>query len=221
MAFELRYFPVMAKGLGPTLVAEHSGLAWKGNKDLGFIARGGPPGNNFTDLKEKLPFGQLPLLTTVEGNMVAQTTAIINYIGKIAGTEGSGLDYAVSQMLIAEAEDIYAMTNRHVPTIVAPLNQGIKGDKGAYDLFWSEKLPPHLANLERLCAAGSGFHGTPGGLYLFSILHQLCLVVPSLLEGSTTLASWYANTLTHPHTAKVLAGDSSMGPFKQYFIVEP
>ena len=39
--FELRYFPVMAKGLGPTLVAEHSGQSWKGNKDLGFIARGG------------------------------------------------------------------------------------------------------------------------------------------------------------------------------------
>lgn len=61
--------------------------------------------------------------------MIAQTTAIVNYIGMIAGTEGSGLDYAVSQMLIAEAEDLYAMTNKNVPTIVAPLNQGIKGDK--------------------------------------------------------------------------------------------
>jgi len=221
--FELRYFPVMAKGLGPTLVAEHSGLPWIGNKDLGFVARGGPPGNNFADLKASLPFGQLPLLTTADGDMVAQTTAILNYIGMLAGTEGSGRAFAISQMLMAEAEDIYGMTNRHVPTIVAPLNQGIKGDKAAYDQFWSEKLPPHLAYLERLCAAsaGSGFHKTPGGLYLFSILYQLCLVVPSLLAGHPSLAAWYSKTLHDPRTAKVLAGESSMGAFKQYFIEEP
>ena len=74
--FELRYFPVMAKGLGPTIVAEYSGLAWVGNKDLGFIARGGPPGNNFDDIKAKTPFGQLPLLTLPDGDVIAQTTAI-------------------------------------------------------------------------------------------------------------------------------------------------
>lgn len=219
--FELRYFPVMAKGLGPVLVAEHSGQSWKGNKELGFIARGGPPGKNFADIKDTLPFGQLPLLTTSNGEMIAQTTAIVNYIGMIAGTEGSGLDYAVSQMLIAEAEDLYAMTNKNVPTIVAPLNQGIKGDKAAYDAYWSEKLPPHLDNLEKLCKAGRGFHGTSGGLYLFSILHQLCLIVPALLKSRPALAAWYDQILGDPRTAKVLSGESSMGAFKQYFIEEP
>jgi len=211
----------MAKGLGPTLAAEFSGLKWAGNKDLGFIARGGPPGKNFVDIKASLPFGQLPLLTTAEGDMVAQTTAILNYIGMIAGTEGSGRDYAVSQMLIAEAEDIYALTNKFVPTIVAPLNQGIKGDKAAYNLYWSEKLPPHLDSLERLCASGRGFNETPGGLYLFSVLHQLCLIVPSLLAGRSALAAWYSKTLKDPRTVKVLSGESSMGAFKQYFIEEP
>jgi hypothetical protein len=219
--FELRYFPVMAKGLGPTLVAECSGIPWVGNKDLGFIARGGPPGNNFADLKPSLPFGQLPLLTTAEGDMVVQTTAIINYIGMIAGTAGSGRDFAVSQMLIAEAEDVYAMLAKNVPTIVAPLNQGIKGDKAGYDAFWSEKLPPHLDNLERLCATGTGFGTTPGALYLFSILHQACLVVPTAIGARTALAAWYSKTLNDPRVAKVLAGESSMGPFKQYFIEEP
>ena len=219
--FELRYFPVMAKGLGPTLVAECSGIPWAGNKDLGFIARGGPPGNNFADIKPSLPFGQLPLLTTAEGDMVVQTTAIINYIGMLAGTAGSGRDFAVSQMLIAEAEDVYAMLSKNVPTIVAPLNQGTKGDKAAYDAFWSEKLPPHLDNLERLCATGTGFGTTPGALYLFSILHQACLVVPTVIGSRTVLAGWYSKTLNDPRVAKVLAGESSMGPFKQYFIEEP
>jgi len=32
----LYYFPLMAKGLGPALVAELSGLPWLGPKDLGF-----------------------------------------------------------------------------------------------------------------------------------------------------------------------------------------
>ena len=220
--FELVYFPVMAKGLGPTLVAEFSGMAWVGNKTLGFIARGGPPGKNFADIKAKLPFGQLPLLTTADGEMVVQTTAILNYIGMVAGTEGSGIEYAVSQMLMAEAEDIYNMALRFVPTIVAPLNQGIKGDKAAYLAFWSEKLPPHLDNLEKLCAAGTtGFHETPGGLYLFSILYQMRLVVPSLLDGRPTLGAWFAKTLNDPRTVKVLAGESSMGAWKQYFIEEP
>ena len=220
--FELRYFPVMAKGLGPTLVAEYSGMPWVGNKDLGFIARGGPPGKNFADIKDTLPFGQLPLLTTNDGSMIVQTTAIINYIGMVGGIEGDGLDFAVSQMLIAEAEDIYAMLIRNVPTIVAPLNQGIKGDKAAYDLFWSEKLPPHLSNLEKLCAAGTGFHATsPGGLYLFSILYQCSLVVPTLLDGKTALSAWFSKTLNDPRTAKVLKGESSMGTWKQYFIAEP
>jgi hypothetical protein len=198
-------------------------LAWNGNKSVGFVARGeaGAYGKTFADLKSTLPFGQLPLLTTSEGDMIAQTTAILNYIGMIAGTEGSGRTYAVSQMLIAEAEDLWAMASRAVPTIVAPLNQGIKGDKANYDLFWSEKLPPHLDNLERLCAAGTGFDATPGSLYLFSVLHQLCLVVPSLLASKTTLAVWYAKTLGDPRTAKVLTGESAMGPLKQYFIEAP
>ena len=71
-----------------------------------------------------------------------------------------------------------------------------------------------------MCKAGRGFE-TPGGVYLFSILHQLCLVVPSVLSGSAALSAWYKKTLNDPRTAKVLAGESSMGAFKQYFIEEP
>lgn len=32
----LYYFPLLAKGLGPAIVAEMSGLPWQGPKDLGF-----------------------------------------------------------------------------------------------------------------------------------------------------------------------------------------
>eukprot|EP01047_Picozoa_sp_COSAG01_P026749 COSAG01_NODE_1734_length_9366_cov_4.124636_15_plen_52_part_00 len=33
--FKLTYFPLMAKGLGPALCCELSGLPWQGPKDLG------------------------------------------------------------------------------------------------------------------------------------------------------------------------------------------
>lgn len=36
---ELLYFAVMAKGLGPALILQHSGLPWKGNSDLNFKAK--------------------------------------------------------------------------------------------------------------------------------------------------------------------------------------
>ena len=185
--FELRYFPVMAKGLGPTLVAEYSGMPWVGNKDLGFIARGGPPGKNFADIKDTLPFGQLPLLTTNDGSMIVQTTAIINYIGMVGGIEGDGLDFAVSQMLIAEAEDIYAMLMQNCQPSSPRSNRASRATRQLTTSSGARScrlISPTL----RSCAAGTGFHATsPGGLYLFSILYQCSLVVPTLLDGTASL----------------------------------
>ena len=66
---EFRYFTVMAKGLGPVLALQFSGLEWKGNKDTGFDAS-----KHWGELKKsgKCPFGQLPLLETEEGLAFSQ-----------------------------------------------------------------------------------------------------------------------------------------------------
>eukprot|EP00438_Fugacium_kawagutii_P026418 Skav225683 [mRNA] locus=scaffold243:31919:37874:- [translate_table: standard] len=73
---KLYYFPLMAKGLGPAL---ESG---------------------------KCAFGQLPLLEVSSSLRISQCVAIVNYIGKISGTEGTSLEeFAVSQALLAEGED--------------------------------------------------------------------------------------------------------------------
>ena len=79
---ELRYFKVMAKGLGPALVLEHSGVAWKGNADLEFDAA-----EHWAELKPSTPFGQMPVLAGPGGFQLAQTVAIINYVAKVAGSE--------------------------------------------------------------------------------------------------------------------------------------
>ena len=74
-AFKLQYFGVMAKGLGIALVAEHSGLSWLGSADTA----------TNVDYKAKAPFGQLPLLLLEGAPPIAQTTAILNVLGRLCG----------------------------------------------------------------------------------------------------------------------------------------
>ena len=268
---ELRYFPLLAKGLGPTLVLEHSGLPWAGNRDLPFSIAA-----EWASLKPVTPFGQLPLLQVAGLPPIAQTAAIINYVGRTAGTEGqSAADYAWSQMLLADAEDLYALMQKFVPTVYCQLSaagvETAKGDIDDYHRFWRELLPTHLSKLERLLlarptatasatasatesprkrartrsaqaadaqAAGPqaegadaadahasysrasrtrGFH-LPGELHLFSIPYQACLVEPSIFEGHPELNVWFRSVKLDPRTARVIAGDSSMGELQQYFL---
>ena len=121
-AFELRYWEVMAKGLGPAVVAEWSGQKWAGSASLNHTK------DDFLAMREsgEAPFGQLPLLhvpANAKGGkrVIAQTVAIMNHIGALAGTDGgddlTGREWTTSQMLIAEAEDIYSEMQKRVDTM--------------------------------------------------------------------------------------------------------
>jgi len=217
----LRYFPILARGLGPALVCEYSGLKWAGNADSGFTFADWP------NLKATTPFGQLPLLTTSDGKQIGQTLAIINYVAKLAGAEleGEGDDFVMSQMLMSETEDLYSLAQKFVPTMFAKLGSAAKGTHADYDAFWAEKLPAHLEKLEALCMHKGGFTSsgcTAGELYLFSMLYQLSLVKADCLAAPAgkqpgALATWFATTLSAARTQTVLTGVSSMGPLKPYF----
>jgi len=135
-AFTLLYFPLMAKGLGPALVAAFTGLLWRGPPGAGFdAALHWPDGGDSDGLKRAAPFGQLPLLT-VHGEAelrVGQTTAVINVLGRMAtgeevdwSLEGlPGQPFVTSQMLLAYGEELYGLLQRHCPTIFVGL-----GEKG-------------------------------------------------------------------------------------------
>ena len=225
---ELFYFPLYAKGLGPALVAEFSGLAWKGPAETGWEssqwrAEGGLKASGAS------PFGQLPLLKTggPAGN-IGQTVAIVNFIGKTAGPALEGTDereYAVSQMLICEAEDLYSLLQKDNPTIYAPLSTAEKpsrkGDLAAYGTLWATTIPGHLEKLEALCTAEGGFTktgATAGELLLFAYLYQMSLCKPDVLAATPKVGAWYAALLRSERVQKVVTGKSSFGEMKQYFI---
>mmetsp|Transcript_39306 Transcript_39306/g.92432 ORF Transcript_39306/g.92432 Transcript_39306/m.92432 type:complete len:232 (+) Transcript_39306:3-698(+) len=224
---ELYYFPLMAKGLGPTLTMEFSGLSWKGAMDLGFDPSGWPT------MKESgaTPFGQLPLLV-IDGLRISQTTAVINYIARKApALEGSSAaEYATSQMLMAEAEDIYNALQKSVPTKFVKLGQKGKGDVAAHEEFWASTIPSHLGKLEALLGGAETVASmargqwqpkddpTAGELHLFSMLHQMVVVRPNVLDATPKLKGFYESILNKPNTQKVLSGASSFGPLAPYFV---
>lgn len=244
---ELRYFPLLAKGLGPALVLEHSGLPWRGNRDLPFSIS-----SHWAALKPLTPFGQLPLLSVPSvGLEIAQTTAILNYVGRKACTEGAtDKAFAINQMLIAEAEDLYGAMNKFLPTVYKRLSTAevitSKGTREDYDSFWATLLPAKLEKLERLWAGPAGEILFPpslalkaagahpgfmtGELYLWSMLFQLTLVDkeacwPSEPVGDMgmsqfkyeSLFSWYAVIEARKCTQDVIEGRSSMGELRQYY----
>ncbi len=105
--FALIYFPLMAKGLGPALVAEFSGLPWRGPRTLPWDSSEWRGDDGYKASGES-PLGQLPLLE-MDGVRMSQTTAIINHIAHRVGGELEGATsaaFAVSQMLLAEGEDL-------------------------------------------------------------------------------------------------------------------
>lgn len=209
----LKYFGVFAKGLAPTLCAEMSGMAWKGEQ-VTF--------DDWPELKEsgKPPFGQLPILETPQGRVLGQATAICNYIGHVANKQGKGPEeYAISQMLLAASEDIYSLMATYQPTVL----QTSKPEDN--NKFWRELLPGQLQKLETLLKStpGDKFTSssspiTPGELYLFALLHQLSLIDGAFLAATPAMQKFYDTTKALPGVTKVLAGKSSMGKLEQFYI---
>jgi len=215
----LTYFPLFAKGLAPALCAELSGVSWKGNKDTGFEMA------KWDELKAtgKAPFGQLPLLE-VNGMNIGQSLAIVNYIGRVSGLEGKDdAEFATSQMLLAEGEDLYTLMQKHQPTIMAGYGQRGKLGPEENKVFWDSTVPAEMAKLEKLLGttAGDSFTSTGttvGELYLFAMMHQMKLCSPDFLKGTPGLLKFYEATLALPAVKKVLDGESAMGELKAYFI---
>jgi glutathione S-transferase len=204
------YFPLYAKGLQPTLILAVSGVEWEGNP-VGFDAWGPMKASGVC------PFGQLPILQTPSGSVLGQATAICNFVAKVGGIEGKDAnEFAVSQMCMAEGEDLYATMQKNQDTMF------VKDKLSAEDLekFWGTTVPEHFGKLEALVDK-SGFtnSGTTGGeLYLFGMIYQMTKCRDGILAAFPKLSGWFDKVSAHPKVAMVLAGKSQMGELGQYFL---
>ena len=221
--FSLIYFPLLAKGFGVALVAEFSGLPYDGPKTLNWTSK-----TDWKALKPTTTFGQLPLLRTKDGIQISQTTAIVNWIAKKAGERLLGAneqDWIISQMLIAEGEDLYVKMQQHQPTIYVALGRTdkFKGNMEQHNKFWSEWVVNHFQFLERMLKekninfTSTGY--TAGELMLFAYIHQMHLVMPDdMFVKTPKLRKFYEHMAKHSLVEKVLSGNSNFGKLNQYFI---
>jgi glutathione S-transferase len=229
--FHLSYFGVMAKGLAPALIAELSERPWTATtfKDPA-TEWGGEKGLKATG---KCPFGQVPLLEVpargkAPAQNLGQATAICNYIARIAkrksGLEGDNAgEYAMSQMLMAEGEDLYSGLQKNQTTVFVKEWGGSKATKEESQKWWSETAKAHIAHLEKLLGTTEGPAFTKAGtsageIYLFAMLHQMKLVKGDILNDAKGLLAWYDATKANASVAKVLNGESAGGEYKQYFM---
>ena len=135
---------------------------------------------------------------------------------------------------------MYAGLQRFNPTVYQALGSGFpKADTRAqYDAFWARDVPKQMVFLQNFCLSDNlgiaflnaeerkavGWTGpaptpTVGELYLWSILHQMVLVQPTCLDATHVLKNFYSIVLKSETAARVLSGESPMGPFKPYFVV--
>ena len=205
---ELIYFPVMAKGLQLACIAEMSGLPW-----TGFTTEEEGP-KSWKELKESgvAPFGQMPLLKTPSGLTLGQSTAIANYIAKMAGPalEGeSDADYALSQMLMAEAEDIYAlMGSCELANWKTPEQREAGAEKAKK--FFDEDLAKHFKNLEELARSDVSDEGKHSDCRFTSVsaavphrLHRPHKLTGDVVQTGHTAGEIYLMGMIHQ---AVLAG---------------
>ena len=230
-AFTLAYFDVLALGLPTGMVAAHSGLPWRG-KD--------PETFDWPKVKlEEAPFNQLPLLFRPGKRTVAHSAAIARAIAAMAhdagarpGYDGSSHedDAVVSDMLIAEALDVYAALQKGQPTCFVKMGDGGKTEQ-AHDELWSDtgkiSLRRHFACLEKLVRDTSPSAGwftsarTAGEFFLWGVVHQAVALDAAALDATPKLRAFYDAVAAMAETKALVEGSSPMGVMKQYFVAGP
>lgn len=219
------YFPLWAKGPGPALALEHSGLRWRGEWPAEWAL-----------LKSNTAWSKLPLLEVPTGSdgsplAIGHELAILSWIARsVPSMRGSPRDIAASDQLMCECEDIYAKLTKYQPTTRIP-NKVPSAELAA---FWKasdrtlhnreQGLHCNLANLDAFAA------NYPDALYtqtgtsvgeckLFSTLHALVLIEPQVLRTHARLEAFYEGFAAHEATKSILGTGGNMpGVFEQYFV---
>ena len=187
MAPTIHYWGIKGRAQFAILVAAYAGqeLVWNKEPDW--------PG-----LKPDTPFGQLPFLE--DGDVkVAQSAAIGRYLGRKFGLQGeTDADFAHSEQLIEEAQDIFAA--------IGKANYGADKAEAFNELFATE-VPKHFALLEKLLQGGDHFTTTTttGEIAVFNVINILLDLEPAVLSNFAGLQSFYNRISSNAGVAAYLA----------------
>eukprot|EP00038_Savillea_parva_P009537 m.184162 g.184162 ORF g.184162 m.184162 type:complete len:255 (+) comp16052_c0_seq1:41-805(+) len=153
-----------------------------------------------TAVKPHTPFGQAPFLT--HGPLkIGQSGAISRYIAKIGGLSGgSDADFAMSEMLLCETDDILA--------ILSAAKYRLGNTAEAWDEALEVRVPPHYANLEKLLRIGSPYFTVvgpcAGDIAIFGALNIVHDIHPTLLSQYPKLEAFYTSMSSLPSLHGVL-----------------
>lgn len=136
-----------------------------------------------SELKQKTPFGQLPVLELADGSFLAQSSAIDRYLAVETGAEpASALDWARSDEVYAYMEDVWQVM---VPTMrIKDEDEKLKARQAAV-----APLKEKLAVLDKHVAKHAGgegkwFSGLDRPSYAdYSIFNWLCVLRSGWLDG--------------------------------------
>lgn len=180
---KIYYWPIRARSYATMAVLQAGGIPidWEKNPDLASLKA------------SSLPFGQLPYIE--HGDVkIAQSGAILRYAGGLAGTSGgSGKPFAVSEMLIAEAEDLFNMMGK----------ANYSSDKAAaYTELFAANGPfaTQCAFLDKLIPDGETFFlpgpvRSTGGYAIAATLDLAVGLEPTILDATPKLKTFYQTML--------------------------
>ena len=205
------YFGFYSRAAGSLAAFEEHGYAYEANVMT-------PEAWGAYKEKGICPFGQLPILETDDVGVVAQSVAIMQYIGKLKNAEGKDLKEKMRhEMVIGITEDLMGDLGKNVDTAFQ------KNKVPAEDLakFWAETIPGRFAHYEKFIDGKDRFTeagNTVGELYFCTVLHQIKGLVGDSLDKFPNLLSFYNRVSSLDSVKKVNAGETAFGKLNNYFV---
>jgi glutathione S-transferase len=182
----LFYWPIKARGYPIMVLAKQAGMdiTQKGDFDLAAMKASG-----------ELTFGQVPYL--VHGDVkICQSGAIMRYICKVGGLEAdTAADFARSEMLFSEAEDIWG-------TLAAAHYSADK--PAAFTKLFAAygKFAAHMACLEKMIGDAPFSDSTgkmlAGSFYLACVFDVATTLEPTCLDAFPTMKSFSETMMALP-----------------------
>jgi len=186
---KLYYWGIKARSFAACVVAKAGGIELEldTNPDLGSLKASGA-----------LPFGQVPFLVDGEVSL-AQSCAIIRYLARKGGLQGaSDAEFARSEMLIEEANDLF---NILVKAQYSPEKSA------AYDATFAASGPiaTQVNYLERILTAPPAAPSA-GDFTITCALNLLVTLEPTVLDAFPNVKAFY----------DVMIGHDAFNPYKDW-----